>query len=173
MLLRPKYILKLLNMWKVVFLLLIFNLLNNSTYSQSKKVKDIEKLVHEWAIANNRQDLEKLESLYARNVMFYGQSKNASACISDKASFFKQNNYAISISDIDVDFYERGAIKCNFTKDESWKKINRRDKAYLVFEKRSDQYLIVAEGDQRMDSKTGVDLDLGPKIYKKTSWFYR
>lgn len=139
--------------------------------AQSKKAKDIEKVANYWADANNRHDVGALERLYAPRVLFYGKPKDVSTCISDKATFFKTNNYSIIISDIDIDFYKNGTIKCNFNKQESWKGVTRKDQAYLLLEKRGNKYLITGESDKRMDDKMGIDLQLGDKEYRKSGLF--
>ena len=155
-----------------LFISFLLFLATSSTFAQSKKAKDIEQLAHEWAASNNAHDIERLSKLYAPTVLFYGKSKDISSCINDKATFFKINDYKISISDIDIDFYKSGAIKCNFKKNESWKGVERNDQAYLLFEKRGREYLITGESDQRMDGKLGIDLRLGDKIYKKNNLLF-
>lgn len=158
-------------MIRKVYLSLILFFISTSIFAQSRKVKDIEKLTQEWASANNNHDLDRLTGLYAPTVLFYGKSKDISSCIKDKELFFKVNDYAITISNIDIDFYRNGTIKCNFNKQETWKGVNRSDQAYLLFEQRGKKYFITGESDNRMDTKLGVDLRLGDKVYKKSNIF--
>jgi hypothetical protein len=156
---------------KLQYLLFVLLLITMPAFSQTQKVKDIERIAQEWAAANNEHNTEELERLYAPTVLFYGKSKDVSSCIKDKEAFFKANDYTISISKIDIDFYKNGTVKCNFSKNESWKGVDREDQAYLLLEKNGNNYLITGESDNRMDSKLGVDLRLGDKEYKKSSLF--
>lgn len=136
-----------------------------ASLSQSKKIKEIEKIAYEWAASNNEHNVERLKPLYASNITFYAKSKDLNTCLQEKQTFFNSNNdYTISISNLEIDFYKSGIVKCNFNKQESWKgKAQNPQQAYLLLEKRGMGYLIVAESDQRMDNKLGFVPQLGTK----------
>jgi hypothetical protein len=140
-----------------------------ASIGQSKKTRNIESIVKKWASLNNAHDIHQLEKLYAPIVNFYGKSKDISTCLNDKKVFFQRfPDYSILIDNLSVDFYENGAIRCNFTKTEKWDGDIKTDNAYLVFEKRNGRYFITTEGDERMDTKTGVTTNLGDKTQQKS-----
>lgn len=156
-----------------LLLINVFCLILNS-YSQTHKTREIEKLTHDWVNANNTQNLEKLKSLYASSLNFYAIKKDAITCLNEKKDFFKRYpSYSLSISNLDIDFYKSGIIRCNFVKNETWGNEPRNpQQAYLLFQKQRNVYKIIAESDQRMDSQRGNVPDLGNKVQKRSNTTY-
>ena len=147
-------------------LVLLLLLLSFNAFSQKKKQKEIEKIALEWAQANNSHSIERLKSLYASSVMFYGISKSLSTCLQEKKIFFdKYNDYSISISDLDIDSYKSGFIKCSFVKHEAWDgKARNPQQGYLLFESIEGKYAITVESDHKMDTQRGYTQKLGVKV---------
>lgn len=148
--------------------------LSLSAISQTKKQKEIEHIAYEWAAANTEHDIERLKPLYASSVVFYALAKDAATCMQEKAVFFEKNSgYSISISDLDIDFYKSGIVKCNFTKHEIWNgKARKPQQGYLLFEKKGKNYFITGESDQRMDTQRGYSPQLGAKVERSSSITY-
>lgn len=155
-------------------LLLLFILFCTAGFTQKQKIREIEKLTHEWAAANSNKDLDKLGSLYASSLSFYALNKDAATCLKEKRAFFeKYPNYSISIDKLDVDFYKSGIIRCNFVKIEVWNdKPRNPQQAYLLFEKEGKSYHIIAESDNRMDEQRGSVPQLGDKVQKSSNITY-
>jgi hypothetical protein len=153
--------------------LLVLLLASLITSGQKKKLSEIESLTTNWADANSKHDIETLKSLYAGSLTFYGKTKSVNRCLSDKEGFFKINpDYRIAVSDMDIDLYKSGLIKCNFIKNEYWGGEDKNpQQAYLIFEKLNGRYLIIGESDQRMDSQLGYTPQLGDKKAANTGLF--
>lgn len=159
---------------KLLLCLISFIFLFLELNSQTQKAKEIERLTLEWATANNTQRLDLLAPLYSSSLNFYGLNKDVKTCLGEKKDFFRRYpSYSISISNLDIDFYKSGIIRCNFVKNEVWEnKARSPQQAYLLFEKFSTGYKIIAESDQRMDSQRGYVPQLGDKVQKSSNSTY-
>lgn len=133
---------------------------------QKKRAAEAEDIVYKWVEANNRHDVEAIGSLYASELRFYGDLKSDVTCLREKEQFFKkQPGYTIRISDLDIDFYKTGAVKCNFIKTETWKDgVQKEQPAYLILKRQANRYVISEESDRRMDEKRGYRPSLGDKV---------
>lgn len=142
-----------------------------SASSQSKKIKEIEMIATTWAEANAAHDIDRLTTMYSNSITFYGRRKAVSVCMQEKQDFFTKNpDYSISISDLDIDFYKSGIVKCNFIKHETWGGKTRNPQlGYLLLKKSGNQYQIIAESDQRMDTQLGTQPKLGDKVTSKNN----
>ncbi|MDZ4809817.1 MAG: hypothetical protein SGI96_16370 [Bacteroidota bacterium] len=155
-----------------IFLILLF--FTAHVFGQTKKAKEIETLAKQWVDANNAQDIDDISFLYASSLNFYAINKDKGTCIKEKKSFFeKYPKYSISISNLDIDFYKSGIVKCNFVKNEVWNGEPRSPlQGYLLFQKEGNSYNIIAESDQRMDSQRGYVPQLGNKVQKSSNITY-
>lgn len=158
--------------FSLILIPILFSFLPSN--SQTKKLKEIENLTYKWVTANNTQHFDNLASLYASSLNFYGLNKDVNTCLREKKDFFKRYpTYSISISNLDIDFYKSGIIRCNFIKNEVWEdKARNPQQAYLLFEKMSTGYKIIAESDQRMDSQRSYVPQLGDKVKKSSNITY-
>jgi len=159
---------------KFRYLIFILLLISLAAVAQTKKANDIEEITAKWVAANNAQDMEVLGSLYASSLNFYAINKDKATCIKEKKAFFeKYPKYSISISNLDIDFYKSGIIRCNFVKNEVWNDEARRPQlGYLLFEKEGNNYHIIAESDNRMDTQRGYVPQLGNKVQKSSNITY-
>ncbi len=134
----------------------------------------IKNIVYEWSDAHNSHDIAKLSNLYAPELLFYCKNRSKDECIKIKADAFKgaPDFRQKIISNIAITFYKSGIIKCEFTKDVSFKDKWKSYPSYLLLENENNEYLIVGESDKITDANMNYDLNLGPQIMVENATFF-
>jgi len=126
----------------------------NQDSEKNKETEHIREIVQKVAMANDKQDLDAFDAIYASKVFFYGANLTKEECMQKKSSFFKKNkDYREKISgQIDCLFHSETKVTCTFDKIVVNKKgSNTYSGCYLVLEKMNNQWLIVTESDQLTD----------------------
>lgn len=140
----------------------------NITHAQelTVDVDAVKSLVTKWNEAHTVNTVDNLSSLYSNTVNFYGSSLLRDRCISIKRELLEeQKDFNQELNgDLFLSGYSSGVIRCDFVKT-----VIRNGKAadydaYLVIERISGKYLIVAESDLLTDQNNDFTPDLGKKV---------
>ncbi len=129
-------------------------------------VDAVKTLVTKWNEAHTLNTVDNLSPLYSNTVNFYGSSLLRDRCISIKRELLEeQKDFNQELNgDLFLSGYSSGVIRCDFVKT-----VTRNGKAadydaYLVIERISGKYLIVAESDLLTDQNNDFTIDLGKKV---------
>jgi hypothetical protein len=124
----------------------------------------IRNIVYKWTEIHNSKNINEFKDLYASTVLFYGSYKDEQDCIREKRTFLKNTFNQEIISSIQFNYYSSGTIKCSFTKQVTYKQKVKQYPAYLLFERRGDNYVITGESDLITDQNLHVQLNIGQEI---------
>lgn len=127
--------------------------IENSTLDvQSELREKIEQWnnLHSLSIINSSYS----ESLYDKEVDFYGQKLSSNECINRKVDLIKKyNSFSQKIKgDIMFNQLSDNTIRCDFTKSVETNGLYKDYEAYLVYEKKNNEWLIIKESDKITDT---------------------
>ena len=121
-----------------------------------KTISELATIVHLWNDKHiqNPKIIRDLKTLYADEVLFYGNYLTAQACV-DKIISIVENidDYSqILIGDIEYTKQSDGSFRCDFTKQVHSNGTSKNYPAYIVLDKRHDQWVIICESDLQTDT---------------------
>lgn len=120
---------------------------------QSEKIV-FEKMIFEWNKKHQLKDVFLLESLYAKNVNFYGQQLSLKDCL-DRKNELMCNDQTFSqslLGNIICTTLNNGDVLCDFNKSVKMNGKAGIYPSYLVFRKIDGEWKIVTESDKQTDA---------------------
>lgn len=118
--------------------------IENSTFDVQSELRE---KIDQW---NNLHSLSIInssysESLYDKEVDFYGQKLSSNECINRKVDLIKKyNSFSQKIKgDIMFNQLSDNTIRCDFTKSVETNGLYKDYEAYLVYEKKNNEWLII------------------------------
>lgn len=127
--------------------------IENSTFDVQSELRE---KIDQW---NNLHSLSIInssysESLYDKEVDFYGQKLSSNECINRKVDLIKKyNSFSQKIKgDIMFNQLSDNTIRCDFTKSVETNGLYKDYEAYLVYEKKNNEWLIIKESDKITDT---------------------
>lgn len=156
---------------KTILICLIF--ISRSLFAQNGALDSAEILnvVNEWTNALNNRDIDKLDKLYASELLFYCKEEKKEYCLNLKRKALKATpdfNQKI-VSNVEITLYENGTVKCDFTKAISSKGKTKNYPAYLLLSPFNTTYLIIGESDKITDGNLNYNLSLGNPVTVSSS----
>ena len=152
-------------MKQILFGLIIFLVSICPVKSQDLNTESVIKsIVYKWSKIHNTKNITEFENLYAPTVLFYGKYTDAQKCVQEKSTFLKNAFHQDIISELQINYYTSGTIKCSFTKQVTYKSKVKEYPSYLLLEYRGEHFLITGESDLITDQNLHVKLNLGDEI---------
>ncbi len=154
---------------KIAFTGIVVLVQLNYLHAQLDTIK-VKNVINAWNAAHNSKDLDILNELYAPTLLYYSNEHPKDFCIKDKETHLYPEFKLEIVTDILITTYEKGLIKCDFTKQ-----VPKRDKkkkiigtntypSYLLMKEENNQFLIVGESDLITDHKNSYVLNLGKQV---------
>jgi hypothetical protein len=158
-----------------LFILIAIGSSGQAQLSFQEKIA-ITDLVSRWNSAMHMSTIDRLNNLYAPEVLINGEHKTREDCIKEKSDLVNQfaGLHQEIITPIDITFYQSGTIRCSFIKRVNYKDTSTDYQSYLLLKKEGDHYQITGEGGQESEQslKAGVKLggETSPPSSGDSSW---
>lgn len=159
-------------MKQILFGLIIFLVSIYPVKSQDLNTESVIKsIVYKWSEIHNTKNITEFENLYASTVLFYGKYTDAQKCVQEKSTFLKNAFHQDIISEVQINYYTSGTIKCSFTKQVTYKSKVKEYPSYLLLEHKGEHFFITGESDLITDQNLHVKLNLGDEITNTSNKF--
>jgi uncharacterized membrane protein YtjA (UPF0391 family) len=145
-------------------ILLVLFVISFFLSSCNKNETTIRAIVYKWNEIHNTHNSIELIDLYASRVLFYGREIGLDSCYAKKERFLNSSFQQEIISPVTLTYYSSGTIKCDFTKQTTFKKKENQYFCYLLIKNIRGQYRITGESDVVSDQNKGVQLYLGKEV---------
>jgi hypothetical protein len=143
--------------------LVIFIFSFSSCHNNNNETK-IKALVYKWNEIHNTHNTIEFIDLYASRVLFYGKEIGLDSCYAKKARFLNSSFQQDIISPITLTYFSSGTIKCDFTKQTTYKTKVNQYFCYLLIKNFRGKYRITGESDVLSDQNKGIQLYLGKEV---------
>lgn len=144
----------------LVLVVLVF--LNSCSNNKSETAA--KAIVYKWNDIHNTHNSIELIDLYASRVLFYGREIGLDSCFAKKERFLNASFQQEIISPVTLTYYSSGTIKCDFTKQTTFKRKVNQYFCYLLIKETRGKYRITGESDVISDQNKGVQLYLGKEV---------
>jgi hypothetical protein len=135
-----------------------------SSCSNNKSETAARAIVYKWNDIHNTHNSTELIDLYASRVLFYGKEIGLDSCFAKKERLLNASFQQQIISPVTLTYYSSGTIKCDFTKQTTFKKKQNQYFCYLLIKNIRGKYRITGEADVVSDQNKGVQLYLGKEV---------
>jgi hypothetical protein len=148
----------------ILFLIAIVYFLS----SCNKNETEIKAIVYKWNEIHNTHNSLEFIDLYDTRVLFYGREIGLDSCYAKKAKFLNSSFQQEIISPITLTYFSSGTIKCDFTKQTTFKTKVNQYFCYLLIKNIRGTYRITGESDVISDQNKGVQLYLGKEVLRSS-----
>jgi hypothetical protein len=132
--------------------------------SCNKNETEIKAIVYKWNEIHNTHNSIEFIDLYDTRVLFYGREIGLDSCYAKKARFLNSSFQQEIISPITLTYFSSGTVKCDFTKQTTFKTKVNQYICYLLIKNIRGTYKITGESDVISDQNKRVQLYLGNEI---------